>query len=348
MKGIQRGVAVILLTLLPVMAMAGESVLVPVRTVNMPLTVSAYGVVHQRSESVLASKVLARVVGLPLREGDRLKTGDLVVELDHRDLDAELAVAEAALQRSRAILDQAAAEYKRVQSLSARGSATTRELERAASAHRQAAEAVTEAGARNDLVKTRLGYTRILAPFDGQLVSRLTEVGELAAPGTPLVKVESVGKPELWADVPQNDLSHIRVGMAATVNVHGMSENLAGTVTRIVPAANPRSHTFTVKVSFSGVAADHLHSGMFGQVDIPYGTVPVLAVPASAIVHRSEVAGVYVAGADGTLSLRLVRPGDRLGDDQVILSGLSGGERVAVDADVASQRMAESPVEARQ
>ncbi len=346
MKAIQRGVAVLLMALAPAVALAEGSALVPVKTVDMPLTVSAYGVVHQQAESVLASKVLARVVRLPLREGAQVKAGDLVAELDHSDLDAEMAVADAALQRTRAVLEQAAAEYKRVQSLSSRGSATTRDLERAASAHRQAAEAVTEAEARNDLVKTRLGYTKILAPFDGQLVSRLIEVGELAAPGMPLVKVESTGKPELWADVSQNDLAHVKVGMAATVDVHGVSGRMAGTVTRIVPAANPRTHTFTVKIAFSGAGLDSVHTGMFGQVDIAYDTTPVLAVPASAIVHRSEVAGVYVAADDGSLSLRLVRPGDRLGEDQVVLSGLSGGERVAVNADVAAQRMAESAVEA--
>ncbi|MBI5137488.1 MAG: efflux RND transporter periplasmic adaptor subunit [Nitrospirae bacterium] len=334
--------AVALALLAPAAARADTE---PVRADVLPLAVNAYGVVHPGADAVLAAKVLARVVALPLREGAAVKAGDLVAELDHLDLDAELAVAEATLGQTRAALTEAEVEHARVQSLAARGSATTRELERASSARGQAAQAVSAAEAGRELVRTRLGYTRVQAPFDGRVVVRLAEVGELAAPGTPLVRIESVGGQELWADVPQGDMARVRVGLPARITVDGVAGSFEGRVTRIVPAADPRAHTFTVKVALDGGA--RVYTGMFGQVAIPYGSEPVLTVPATAVVRRAEVTGVYVAGADGAPVFRLVRPGAllgdrRAGDRQVILAGLSEGEPVLVDGQAVAATVAEA------
>jgi RND family efflux transporter MFP subunit len=314
--------------------------IVPVVERELPRAMTAYGVIHAHQESVLSAKVLARIVSLPLREGAAVKAGDLLVALDHKDIDAGLAAAEAARVRAEASMKEAEAEHARVARLFDSGSATTREMERADSALQAARGGLNEAEARVQEARAQKGYTRILAPFDGRLVERKVEVGELASPGTPLVRVESSGKFELWADVPQERLPAVRPGAEATVRVDGIAEPIPGQVMRVVPAADPLSHTFTVKVkldSGAGGVEDAIYSGMFGQTAIVYGSEPALVVPHGAIVHRSEVTGVYVANAKGAPEFRLVRPGRRVGDEQVVESGLSAGERVYADGAAAAR-----------
>lgn len=318
-------------------APGGGPQIVPVVAKDLPRTVTAFGVVHAHQEAVLSAKVLARVESLPLREGAAVKAGDLLAGLDHKDIDANLAAAEAARARAAASLKEAEAEQARVRRLFDSGSATSREMERADSALQGARGGLNEAEARVREARAQKGYTRILAPFDGRLVERRVEVGELASPGTPLVRVESVGDFELWADVPQERLSAVRRGAQATVRVDGIAEPIPGKVARLVPAADPRSHAFTVKVALDSGGGGAVYSGMFGQAAIVYGAEPKLVVPRAAIVHRSEVTGVYVAGAGGAPELRLVRPGRRVGEEQVVESGLAAGERVFADGAAAAR-----------
>lgn len=312
---------------------AAELALTTVEEVPSQRQVTAYGVVHPEMGAVLSAKVLARVMEMPLRAGDPVAKGQTVVALDKSDLEAEMAVAKAASGRAQAALKQAKSEYSRVKSLAKRGSATARELDQATGAYQQAQQAASGAESQLALVATRIGHTTINAPFSGRLVERLTEVGQMAAPGAPLVRLESAGAPELWADISQHDIGRVAVGAAVQVEIGGLSAALSGKVTRIVPAGDPRSHTFTVKVRLDGDTDTlaQVRSGMFGVVAIPYATDPVLMVPESAVVRRSEVTAVYVMG-DHQPELRLVRLGRMVGDQQVILSGLSVGESVVTEA----------------
>jgi RND family efflux transporter MFP subunit len=321
----------------------------------VPVTVTAYGTVHPGAESVLAAKVTARVEALPLREGQAVAKGELVARLDPRDIQAELAAAKAVQDRARATLAEAETEHTRVQGLLAAGSATTRDRERAEAALSQARAAASEAAAGVEQSETRLAHTRVTAPFAGRVVERLVEVGEMASPGTPLVRVESEGGFQLWADVAQGDLRHVAVGADATVYIDGVDRPLPARVARVIPAADPRSHTFTVKVSLEvpvaldpgGAAGEFgnagVYTGMFGRVEIVHGAVTALTVPRTAVVRRSEVAGVYMAGgADPAddMDFRLVRPGRVVGDDQIIEAGLVAGERIYVDGAAAAARRA--------
>jgi RND family efflux transporter MFP subunit len=329
-----------LATVLPTAAhgqAAGGAEIVEVAERAVPRYLTAFGVVHARQEAVLSAKVLARVEALPLREGAAVKAGDLLVALDHKDIDANLAAAQAARVRAEASMKEAEAEHARVKRLFESGSATTREMERAESTLMAARGGLNEAEARVQEATAQKGYTRILAPFDGRLVERRVEVGEQAAPGTALVRVESSGAFELWADVPQESLAAIVPGAEATVRVDGLDAPIPARVSRLVPAADPRSHTFTVKVTLAPEAGAAVYSGMFGQAEIAWGSRPALLVPAAAVVRRSEVAGVYVAGAGKVPEFRLVRPGRRVGEFQVIESGLSAGEAVYADGAAAAR-----------
>ena len=98
----------------------------------------------------------------------------------------------------------------------------------------------------------------------------------------------------------------------------------------IFPFANPANHSFRVRLDLPS-RAPGLYPGMLVDVALAVGETERLLLPSSVLVSRSEVNAVYVAGADGRLSLRQVRPGNRFGEQIEILAGLEAGERVALD-----------------
>ena len=199
---------------------------------------------------------------------------------------------------------------------------------------RQAESAVAQAA-------TMKGYTEITAPFRGVVVERKAEPGMLAAPGMPIAVIEQAGGYRLEAAVEENRLGRVRPGMAVEVILDALSAPQQGRVEEIVPALDPGSRTFTVKI---GVAGPLLRSGMFGRARFTLGERKALLAPASAVVRKGQVEQVYVV-ENGVAKARLVTTGARMGDKLEVLTGLRAGESVVTAPPAGLQDG--SPVEVR-
>jgi RND family efflux transporter MFP subunit len=294
-----------------------EAETVTPRLETLPDTYEVTGRVASGATAVLSGKITALVEDLRVREGDRARQGDLLIALDRRDLEAQLA-------RARAELSNAAAHYERTKRLHSGGAVSTQELD-------DAERALKVAEAAQRAVESNLAYTEITAPFDGVVTEKLIERGELVTPGRPLLRIEDTKHLRLEATVAESEIAAVRPGQKVTVRVDAMGGlRLPGRVALILPSADPASHTFTVKTDLPIVPG--LKSGLFGRMLLPAGTRTGLFLPASSVREREGLYYLFVAGEAGLLESRLVKIGKPYEDRVEILSGLEPGETVLLRA----------------
>jgi len=174
--------------------------------------------------------------------------------------------------------------------------------------------------------RVMVGYTRIIAPFDGVVVSRRVDPGDMASPGMPVIVIESDQQYRLEATVPESRVAHLRLGAPVTVALDALGlDQVKAKVAVIVPSADPASRSVIVKVDLPSLAG--LRSGMFGRLRFTTGENEEIVVPAQAIWRKESLTGVFVV-KDGTARLQLVELGRQRPQGTVVLSGLEGGETI--------------------
>ena len=343
---------------------AGPSIqapLVEAQVSREPLLYEAVATINARTASTISAKLMGTVQSINVREGQVVRKGDLLLSIDPRTVTAQLEQAEAALNGARraeasavsardaaAAADEfAAATYRRYKQLLQDNSVSRAEFDEIESRSRQAkaglaqAEAMVEA-ARSQIRQAEAAFrqaalarkdAQVHSPYDGRVVARMVDQGDLASPGTPLLTLEQEGV--FCADLvlPERHIQSVHIGMQVTVLVPALGNREAvGEVGRVVPVADARSRSFEVKVAMpEGL---DLKSGMFARVLLPIGGVGVLLVPQSAVVHEGQLTGVFMVGQDGIARFRLVRTGKTYGDQVEIISGLLEGQRFVSDVPV--------------
>ena len=335
----------------------------------VPEIYEATGTVRARVSSVVGARVMGYLREVRVQAGDTVRPGQVIAVIEAREIDSGLKQAEAArdearsalpevdnaIAAARAQLDLAGATHRRMKSLFDQKSITQQEFDEAearlrmARANhemalakraqleqkiRQAESAVAQAAAMK-------GYTEITAPFHGVVVERKAEPGMLAAPGMPIAVIEQSAGYRLEAAVEENRLGRIRPGMAVEVVLDALGAPLQGRVEEIVPALDPGSRTFLVKITLTG---GHLRSGMFGRARFALGERKALLVPPAAVVRQGQVEQIYVV-TGGTARARLVTTGASHNGKLEVLSGLRPGD-VVVAAPPAGLRDG-SPIEVR-
>jgi len=317
---------------------------------------SAVGTVRSRTRVDVASQVTARVLEVRTDVGSLVRTGEELLVLDDREPAARLdqarqglAAAEAAREGARqakasseAVLSQAKARYERIKSLLTGEAATPQQMEDAEAAYLQAQASVADADAAItasvarihqaqkvvDEAQVALGHTRIAAPLDGVVAERSVDPGDLAVAGRTLLVVLDPHALRLEAEVREGLIAHVRSRERLPIDLPAAGLTLEGTVAEIIPAADPRTRTFRVRVTFEEQAG--VYPGMFGRLRLPAGRREVVALPAAAIVRVGQLETVEVH-QDGRWVRRLVTTGQPLAGGGVeILSGLEGGEEVGI------------------
>jgi RND family efflux transporter MFP subunit len=186
-----------------------------------------------------------------------------------------------------------------------------------------------------------LGYSRIVVPFAGIVTARMIDPGTMAAPGLPLVQIDSAGPLELNTPIPESAIAGLRKNMKLDVSVDSINgQSFPGLVSEIVPAADPATHSFLVKIALP--SSKLLRAGLTASASVPAGSKQVVLAPLSAIVMRGSLATVLLLDSSGIAQLRYLTLGEVHGDKVEILSGLNGGEKLVDspgDRDLAGKRI---------
>ena len=322
---------------------------------QVPLGLSSTGTVHARESAVVSAQVMGRIQQVLVHEGDSVRAGQTLVVLDDAALHASVEQAQAgvkaaqnaqvAAQTNAALAASTLDRYKQLQSEKSVSPQEMDEVSRraeAAAANLEAVRAQTDAArAQENGACTMMSFTRLVAPFAGVVTARMADPGTMAAPGVPLLQVDQAGALQLQASVDESAISAIHKGMKVPVAIDGGSPgNLAGTVAEIVPAADPSSHSFLVKIDLP--SSTQMRAGMYGTAMFANGTKQAILIPRSAVVSRGSLSCAYVLDSQGIAQLRYLTLGSPQGDLVEVLSGVSAGEKLVdapSDRDIAGKRI---------
>jgi len=312
---------------------------VSAQTANVPDVVEAVGTIRAAETSQLAAQMMGNIVEIRVREGDHVGRGQVMAVIDDAQPRAALDRAVAAdlgaqqeISASESDFTLAETTFKRYQTLYDRKSVSPQEFDeikaryQAAQARREMARAgQAQAKAALQQARTAVGYAHIVAPFDGLVTEKQADVGTLAGPGMPIFTVEDLRRYRLEATVNETDLRYVRQGQQVSVSIDALgNRELKGKVLEIVPAADPASRSFLVKVELPSDPA--LRSGLFGRAHFTRGERTALLIPRSAIVERGQLQGIYVLDQNRIAGLRYITLGKTSARQVEVLAGLQAGE----------------------
>ncbi len=315
----------------PVRTAADPSPSITVRAETLLIALPVEGSVEARRRSALSTRMMARVNSILVDVGDRVSVGQTLIRLGTADIAANRAKAEAAIAAAEAARDEAARQTARADTLYAEDALPRVHRDAARLALTQAESQLAMARASLAEVQNANRYAQISAPFDGAVVSRRINEGDVAAPGMPLMEVEATGAREAVFAVPADVAREIGTGSPIEVTA-GEHWTATARVRAVSSGADPMTRTVEVRAE---LPADW-PTGVSVTALVPIGTRVGIAIPSSALVRRGQLTGVRVITPHGAL-LRWVRLGRSVAPDPAdpekkrrveILSGLEAGDRI--------------------
>ena len=298
------------------------------------------GVVEAVNQATITAQTNARVLELPHDVNDVVAKGDVLVRFTDVEQKSARSAAQAQVASAAATYKEAAASYKRIDAVYAKGFVSAAQMDQQRAQRDAAQAALASARAQLDQVGQALDYTVLRAPYAGIITRRYVQVGEAVQAGPPspqpLITIQALDDLRVNVQVPQSAVDAIRRFHAAEVLLNGDgARRVAASSVSVFPYADPNTHTFNVRLQLP--AGDTgLYPGMTVKVAFATGEAKRLLLPASALVQRGELLGVYVLDEHGA-ALRQLRIGHRYADQVEVLAGLDDGERVATDPAAAAR-----------
>ncbi len=333
MKNDYRILPACLISLISVFAYAGEPLAtVPAQFREVAQVYSAEGVVEATRQATVSAQISGRVKEINFDIGDKVKKGQVILRIDEREADQAMAGSAAQARQAEAALQNAKSNYERSVQLFEQKFISQSALDKSQSDYKIAQEqaAASEAGAKQS--ELAQAYTSVTAPYSGVVSARMVELGEMVSVGKPLMTGFDPSQMRVIVNVPQYKLAEIGVHPKVKIEIPSLSHWITASTVVVQPAADVRTHSTQVKISLPENETG-IYPGMFVRAHFTVGKATKLLIPASAVMRRSEVVAVYVVDEKGGLIMRQVRVSEVTGENEVeVLSGLTQGERVAVDA----------------
>jgi RND family efflux transporter MFP subunit len=302
------------LAMAPVFA---QSATVTLEAREVDLTYPAEAVVEAVHSATVAAQVQGRVVEVRADAGQRVKKGEVLMRIDAREFAETASAAEAQFI-------QAKANYERMKNLYAQKFVSSAALDKAEADYKTAQATAGASGAS-------YSHATITAPMSGLVAQRLTELGEMATPGKPLITVYEPKGLRVVASIPQYKLADVRKLRKAKLEFPEAGLWIEATRVEILPTADARSHTVTARLYLPD-NVEGVFPGMAARAHFVTGSGKKLTVPVKAVVRRGEVTGVYVIDAQNVPRLRQVRLGEMAGNGELeVLAGVSVGDRVSLE-----------------
>ena len=300
--------------------------LMTVRSGSLPVTDDYPGTVVAEQQIQIASRIMGYVRQINVESGQPVKQGELLITVDPTDIQGQVSMSKATLAQAEATLADAKSDYDRFGELYREEAIPKTQWDKIRLQYTVAQQQANAARAGHATASAQLRYAEIRAPFSGIISQRMTSIGALAAPGQPLLALTNPQKLDVEAQVSEATYQHLHRN--DRVNLRIDQRSLTGSIIRLVPSADPVSHTHLVKISLPDNMS--LQSGQFVDIQFVTGSRQGLRIPNGAIIERAGITGVFVVDGQHIAHYRMVRTGAIVGNETEIESGLSGNEQIVV------------------
>lgn len=303
---------------------------------DVRVVVSAIGTMSARATAVVRAKVSGELMAVRFKEGDEVRAGQVLAEIDARSYQAALSQAQGTLQRDQALLKNAQLDLKRYQDLLARDSIASQQVDTQAALVRQLEGTVASGQAQVDAARLQLSHTQVTAPFAGRLGLRQADQGNVVGPNDAngIVTINQVRPIDAAFSVPEAHLPQMRRRLAAgeTLPVElwdrdARRQLAQGRVVALDNSIDSTTGTIRAKATFAN-ADGALYPNQFVNVRLQVNLLEgVLTVPTTAVQNNY----VYLVQEDSTVTQRRIRVGVTDGDRVSIEGDLREGEQVVTD-----------------
>lgn len=302
------------------------------------------GVVEAIRQTVISSQVSGAVVDLAVKTGDTVKEGQLLARIDARSAAQAAVASQAETAAARTALDLASKDYQRQRHLFEKNYISQSAMERAEAQFHATSAQLSAQIAQASIAHIQSDFYVIKAPYAGIVSDVPIALGDMALPGKPLVTLYDPSSLRVTASIPQASIGSYAPNQSFNLEFPNLSNGhqwLARTELQILPTVDAGTHSTQVRIDLPHTLKE-VTPGMFARVWLPIpknvvGMSGQLSIPASAVVRRAEMTGVYVIDANNKPLLRQVRLGKAQRDTIEILSGISAGDRIATDAQAAAK-----------
>ncbi len=317
---------------------AGSAGQVPTVTVVVPgrssvgRVVTASGpLAAKRDQPIGIAGQGGRVVRVLVDAGTWVRAGQVLAIVD-RSVQAQQAAQQAAsIEAAKAQAALAQSDYDRALALQGRGFISKAEIDAKKAARDAAYAQVKVAQAQLGATRAQIGQLNVLAPTSGLILARNVEVGQIVSPGSgALFRLAEGGAMEMQAQLAQQDLAYVHVGMPAEVTPVGSQTSIAGTVWQVAPVIDPQSRLGEVRISVP--YAPSVKPGGFAEAQITAGSTTAPMLPQSAVLSDDKGNYVYVVNGKNEVERRAIKIGTVDNNGVTIVEGLSGNEPVVLSA----------------
>lgn len=284
--------------------------------------------------SLVASEIAGLVVAYPVKEGDHVKKGRVLARLNQRDLELNLDAAKGQLEEAKARRQGAQRNFHRARALFDSKVFSQQQLDDTRYEFNAWQGRVVNLTAQIKRIQYDIQRSAIIAPFDGVVIKKRTQVGEWLHVGDPVVELLSLSELEVVADVPEQYYPTLRLGDPASVRFAAFAgRRFPGTISAIIPRANEEARTFPVKVRLRHGPA-RLGAGMIAQVELDGvgvsrgGSHLATVVPKDALVRKGTRLLVFLIGQDNTVKPVPVTTGVGVADWIEVIGSVRPGDRV--------------------
>jgi len=240
------------------------------------------GTVISDNQKMITSRFMGFVKNMQVSEGDRVKKGQLLYEIDSKEIEAavkqvDLAISQArlALQMNQNQLNNVLLNLARNKRLFEKDMVSKFELEQLELAAKNlrdmveiAKRQVEQAEAQKEAVLNQYKYLTIKASNDGVVVAKRLNEGDMQIPGMPALVITDLKHLKVLLDISESNLAHVKIGKKVTVEIPSIGFKTEGKISAIIPASNPMTHKFKIKIDFDPKDAP-VFPGMYAKVSIP-------------------------------------------------------------------------------
>lgn len=305
---------------------------------NESLNIS--GKVEAAHTATISTRLMGFITKINVKVGDKVHEGQQLVTISSQDIHAKKAQATAMLSGAEAALKNAQKDYERYSNLLKRGSATAKEMENISLQYSSAKSQVEAARQMVKEADAMLQYSNLTAPFSGVITQKLSDVGNMANPGIPILALEQNGNYQVKASIPEIYISKVKEGDVVNMDIKSTGKLLQGKISELSQSSEATGGQYLAKIAIPESEYKGLYAGMYVNVSIPVKNNEknaeqneMILVPEESIIHKDQLTGIYTISHDNKALLRWVRLGKTYGDKVEVISGLDKNEQFITHAD---------------